>query len=82
MQKLKIKKSKIVEEIENKQCKHAHEDKMPKVDFKKLKREQSARDTAEFPFTLCHIEDCVFVTKVGEGDHEDIDIIALEVIFY
>jgi len=55
---------------------------MPKVDFKKLKQEQQLRDTAEFPFTMCHVEDSLFIERAKSGEHEDIEIIALEVIFY
>ena len=42
----------------------------PDIDFKKLRREQSKRDSTAYPFTRCHIEDCVFVKKVDEINDE------------
>jgi len=51
-------------------------------------KEQVKRDISSFPFTRCHIEDCVFVKKIaGVNDyqmpsHVTGEIIALEVVFY
>ena len=60
----------------------------PSIDFDKLRKEQCKRDITSYPFTRCHIEDCVIVRKM-DGINTDrmpadctCEIIALEVIFY
>ena len=67
MQKMKLKKNKIQQEKDNHEYnQYAQTDEhidCAHVDWDKLKTEQAKRDTAEFPFTKCHTEDCVFVMK-------------------